>query len=124
MSDVYCGVSEPPNGTKRGTAEECMRKRQVRYYGIKSLDKKQIDKYLSEVSKKVVKSKKTVLYKIAKLKGALKKYDRQLNDAKTPADKKKMKDKISKTKSELNENVRLYKQLERLKRFIIRKRKM
>ena len=40
MSEPFCGLSEPPEGSRRGTAKECIDKGQVRYYGIEKFDKK------------------------------------------------------------------------------------
>lgn len=50
MSDAkYCGMGDVPKGKKRGTAEYCLNKNQVRYYGIKKIDKDLLGK--KEVSK-------------------------------------------------------------------------
>lgn len=38
MTDVNCGL-KPKEGQRRGTAKECLDKGQVRYYGIKKIDK-------------------------------------------------------------------------------------
>lgn len=34
MSDIYCGAEVPPKGKKYGSYEECLRKKQVRRYGV------------------------------------------------------------------------------------------
>jgi hypothetical protein len=39
MSDkIYCGVEEPSGHKRRGTAKECLKKNQVRYWGIRKID--------------------------------------------------------------------------------------
>ena len=43
MSDIYCGVSKIPKGQKRGSMKECAEKGQIRYYGIKKIDKKTME---------------------------------------------------------------------------------
>lgn len=34
----YCGIGKVPKGKKRGTAEKCAKLKQIRYYGIQSID--------------------------------------------------------------------------------------
>lgn len=35
---MYCGISKVPKGKRRGTAEECIKANQIRYYGLNELD--------------------------------------------------------------------------------------
>ena len=35
----YCGIREVPNGKQLGSPEHCLKTNQVRYYGIKKIDK-------------------------------------------------------------------------------------
>jgi len=37
-SNIYCGVQETPKGKRRGTAEECKERGQLRYYGLKKYE--------------------------------------------------------------------------------------
>ena len=39
MSKIHCAIGDVPNGKRRGTQKECLDKGQVRYYGIKHIDK-------------------------------------------------------------------------------------
>jgi hypothetical protein len=36
----YCGAQKPPKGSVRGTAEECIANKQLRYYGMVKIDDK------------------------------------------------------------------------------------
>lgn len=36
-SNIYCGTKAVPRKMKRGTAEECARANQIRYYGVKKI---------------------------------------------------------------------------------------
>ena len=49
MKDTYCGIGDVPKNKKRGSAKECYDMGQVRYYGIKKIDKETIKS--SEASK-------------------------------------------------------------------------
>ena len=40
----YCGVGNVPKGKKRGTAKECIKANQVRYYGLEKIDIDKINK--------------------------------------------------------------------------------
>jgi hypothetical protein len=46
--EMYCGIKAVPKGKIRGTPEYCAKNKQVRFYGIKHIDKN----LLEEVSKK------------------------------------------------------------------------
>ncbi len=49
MTRVYCGIREIPKGCRLGTAKECAKKRQIRYYGLRKIDPE-----LIKLKKKVV----------------------------------------------------------------------
>ena len=38
-SGIYCSIGDVPKNKHRGTMKECVEKKQVRYYGIKKVDK-------------------------------------------------------------------------------------
>lgn len=44
MSKIYCGIGNVPRKSKRGSAAQCYNTKQVRYYGIKKIDIKKIQK--------------------------------------------------------------------------------
>jgi len=48
---TYCGVGTVPVGSERGTAEQCMKSNQIRYYGIKKVKLDSLKK-VKEVAKK------------------------------------------------------------------------
>lgn len=37
MSDIYCGIGKVPKGKKRGTGKQCLKAKQVRFYGVEAL---------------------------------------------------------------------------------------
>ena len=52
VKDVYCGMNpKVPTGKKRGTFEECLQSRQVRYYGIEGVKERM--KQAREMQKEV-----------------------------------------------------------------------
>ena len=42
---IYCGIGDVPKGKVRGTAEQCLKMNQVRYYGIEQLDPEIVKQY-------------------------------------------------------------------------------
>ncbi|ACF16996.1 V12 [Sputnik virophage] len=44
MSNMYCGIGKVPKGKERGTPEHCFQSNQIRYYGIKKIDKSLLEK--------------------------------------------------------------------------------
>jgi len=42
---IYCGVDELKSNQRLGTPRECAESKQVRYYGLKKIDKKYIDEF-------------------------------------------------------------------------------
>jgi hypothetical protein len=38
MSNIYCGIKPVPKGKELGTAEQCIKANQTRYWGVKPLD--------------------------------------------------------------------------------------
>lgn len=40
----YCGIGKIPKGKKRGTAEECIKANQIRYYGLEKIDMDTVNK--------------------------------------------------------------------------------
>nr|QBK89105.1 MAG: uncharacterized protein LCMiAC02_01980 [Mimivirus LCMiAC02] len=82
----YCGINKIPKKKRRGTMKECVMDSQVRYYGIKKVDKRLID-----ASKRLKKkmSKKDISIKIAKLKGQKKRMNKKLKIEEKKKKKKK-----------------------------------
>lgn len=55
---IYCGVGDVPGDKIRGTAKQCLQANQVRYYGIKKIDKDLIkNKDLLNPEKELIKLK-------------------------------------------------------------------
>lgn len=48
VEKINCGVKALKKGEKRGTMQECIDKKQVRYYGIKTIDKILLDELLQK----------------------------------------------------------------------------
>lgn len=50
---IYCGMKKvPPKGARFGTAEECLKKNQVKLYGIKKINPKLVDEYIKNKESK------------------------------------------------------------------------
>ena len=50
MSNIYCGIRNPPKNKRPGTLDECLKSGQVRYYGMQEQPVK-INDYLKEKKK-------------------------------------------------------------------------
>jgi len=83
MSKPYCGTGDPPKGYRRGTVEECRDMKQIRYYGIKKINPKLLEK-------KNTVSRSQLMNKHTKLKV---KVNKMIEDIKKETDQKK-KDKM------------------------------
>jgi hypothetical protein len=69
MSNIFCGIGKMPKKSRRGTMQECAEKGQVRYYGIKKVDKKALE---FAKDKNTVPETREALIKLAsKLKGLI-----------------------------------------------------
>lgn len=42
---IYCGVEELEKNQRRGTAKECAELKQIRYYGLKKVNKEVAEEY-------------------------------------------------------------------------------
>ena len=88
MSDVYCGASAiVPKNKKRGTMKECYDMNQVRYWGIKKIDTKKIDKSSKKKKKENTKDRKLrskLLEKVASIDGKAKKLKKKIQFTKNP----------------------------------------
>lgn len=50
MSKPYCGINEIPKDHRRGTLAECAEKGQLRYYGLKKYDEKELVKVKDDLA--------------------------------------------------------------------------
>jgi len=110
MSKPYCGIGDPPKGSRRGTAKECVDNKQVRYYGIKKINPKLLEKKEKTVSRTVLMKKHVKL--TAKIKKFIEKIKKEDNQKK----KDKMKTDAKKAHSELLEIDKQIKKLDKKKK--------
>lgn len=125
---MYCGINKVPKGKKRGTAKECAKANQIRYYGIEQIDpdllkkkKKKLDfeeeklklLTLNQKGKKIVneyKKQKIILDnpngKAAAIKAANKKIESLLKQRDTLLKKMKAQKKIVNQLSEENKEAK------------------
>lgn len=55
---MYCGIEKVPKGKERGTIEFCAKKKQIRYYGLKKINKDQLLKKNNKNDERVKESLK------------------------------------------------------------------
>ena len=104
MTKPYCGSNEtPPKGTHLGTEEECIKKRQVRRYGIKEVDPVKLA--LSKINPETERKKLFgIKGKIKRIEDELDYNEMQLNrDKVSKEDKDKIKEINKVFKNELKE---------------------
>ena len=72
MASVYCGIADVPKDQHRGSMRECAEKKQIRYYGIKKVDKRTLDAV--ENKKNVPETRENLIRALAKEKGNINRY--------------------------------------------------
>lgn len=85
MSNIYCGMGQVPSGKTRGTDKQCLKKNQVRYWGIKQIDDALLNKNNLDADKEFLKLKKLEVG----LKGMAKRFEREKSAWKKKKEKKK-----------------------------------
>jgi len=50
---IYCGLGEIPKGKRRGTMHECAKLNQIRFWGLKKVDKKVADALIEKKKGKI-----------------------------------------------------------------------
>jgi hypothetical protein len=93
MSDIYCGISNVPKGSRRGSMKQCADKGQIRYYGIKKIDSRLIQ---ADKDTKIGMNREQLIYKIKKKQFKMDKYKRRYRKEKDPKKKKELKIKFNK----------------------------
>lgn len=48
MNNIYCGVQKVPKGKHLGTAKQCAKARQIRYYGLSKVNRKILEEEVDE----------------------------------------------------------------------------
>ncbi len=72
MSSPYCGIGDVPKEHHRGSMRECAEKKQIRYYGIKKIDKRTIE--AAENKKNVPETREKLIRALAKERGNINRY--------------------------------------------------
>ena len=116
---IYCGVDELKSNQRLGTAKECAELKQVRYYGLKKINKDILDEFkgISVVSAQ----KEQKLYKMfGKTKAEIQLIKNEISDYKQEHNYKKiykkelkdLDDKLKKKKNDLNKIIEKMNKLE------------
>lgn len=99
---INCGVHENKKNERRGTMQECVDKKQVRYYGVKTIDKILI----SELNKKKKPEKKLSSYNLHELTGllgAMKRNAERKREIQAIAKKHHQDEQVAELEKEINE---------------------
>ena len=106
--DIFCGVGKVPSGKRRGTMKECFEKKQVRYWGVKKIDSRILSDY--NKSDAIAETKVKLVVDAAKIKGRLKRLERQMKiDDISKTEMESLKKQIKQHKDKL---VKMQKQLD------------
>ena len=97
---IYCGINKLKKNQKRGDIRECIRSKQVRFYGINKIDPKLLT-FLTEQKQEVLNLDKLFLQLIT-LRGRVKGLTKKKENSKDEKEKKKFDDEILKTKNEIS----------------------
>jgi len=118
---IYCGVDKLKSNQKLGSAKECAELKQVRYYGLKKIDKDLVEEYRGipvESDAKILKLAK----KRGGLRGKIEKIKEEIEDYKDEPDYKrnktfqkevkKLEEDLKKSKEELSKIIKKIKEFE------------
>src|SRR5690606_13795779 len=92
MTKIYCGIGKVPKNKKLGTMKQCAEANQIRYYGIKKIDRITLENLMKSAEMSTKKLEKEILkiqVKIGGIKGAMKRLDKCIKYPKDEAEKKK-----------------------------------
>lgn len=115
--DIYCGSGKIPAGKREGTMKECLKKNQVRLWGVKKIDKKVLEnKNLLNPEKEYLKLKEyeIVLKALKKRANKLKAIDSERGKDKREKEIEKLRKKYKKYHTKWTEQKENYKKSKEL----------
>ena len=112
---IECGVKEPKGNSRRGTMLECAAKKQIRYFGVKKIDKIILDKLIHKDIKKITFTLPEAIGKVAGLRTRIKRVEKTLEIAEKKGDEEKVavyEKEIDQAKKELAKMIPIAKKLQ------------
>lgn len=106
FNKIYCGIEDTPQNKQRGTAKECLKKNQVRYWGVRKIDEHTLKK-IKEYKESIKQESKAGL-KMVTLTAEIKNLKMKLTDD-TLSDKRK-----ERIKESIRNKIKLFKQQKEL----------
>jgi len=101
MAKAFCGVGNIPKGYKKGSMKECVKKGQVRLYGLYKIDPKLLEQDNTEKKAKVKYYTKNELFlKLSKINGTIIRLQKTINGSKNKEEVEKAKKELSELKKE------------------------
>ena len=113
MSKINCGIGNLKKNQKRGSMKQCSDKGQIRYYGLKKVDKRIIDNLKKDKKMKI--SRGDILKKLTVLRVKIKNNKSKIMAEKDKEKKEKLKDKTRKIIDEYNSYKKEYEKLDNKK---------
>ena len=110
MSDISCSIQPLKKNQRRGTLDECIKKRQIRYYGIEKVDMSQAKK--AKPGKNEL-TRDKIMAKISALRGKVKNLTSKMMNAKKEDEKEQFKSELNKATNELTKYRELYAEIEK-----------
>ncbi len=117
---IYCGVDELKANQRLGTPQECAELKQVRYYGLKKIDKKYVDEYKG-IAVESDKRQSKLIRMITSIRAEILSLKDEINDYKEDPDYKKfyvddvkkMEKKVQQKKKELKKLINRFKEYQK-----------
>jgi len=110
MSDISCSIQSLKKNQRRGTLDECIKKRQIRYYGIEKVDMSKAKK--AKPGKNEL-TRDKIMAKISALRGKVKNLTSKMMNAKKEDEKEQFKSELNKATNELTKYRELYTEIEK-----------
>lgn len=121
MTDIYCGISKIPKGSRRGNMRECAEKGQIRYYGLRKIDDRTLKSAANKKKDQV--SYHEAVKLVVRLRARLKRMISEIKAEKDKSKKEKKKEEAKKVQKELKQAVSVANKLEDKKRKAKRSRR-
>ena len=96
---IYCGIGKCPKGSRYGTMPECVKKKQVRRYGVYKVDSRLINAKVDNANDEI--KRKEVIMKMMTLRGKINNLTKNMVYERDPKKKKEMNNQLVKLKQDL-----------------------
>jgi hypothetical protein len=111
---IYCGTNKPTKNQRIGSLKECAEKKQIRYYGLKKIDKKTVDNALRKDV--IPETREQLLLRLTSLRGLIRRVKGRYETTKDITSKNQYHDEWKKAEKDLLAIMKKFKSIEKVKK--------